>query len=80
MAIAFAGPAGSPIGISAGAPRAVASEIEIMPLAEMERRLVLAALARTDGDIPRAAALLEINPSTVYRKVSAWRKDGLMPA
>jgi two-component system repressor protein LuxO len=55
-------------------------DIEIMPLAEMERRLVLAALARTDGDIPRAAALLEINPSTVYRKVSAWRKDGLMPA
>lgn len=61
------------------AARPIISEIEIMPLAEMERRLVLAALARTDGDIPRAAALLEINPSTVYRKVSAWRKDGLMP-
>ncbi len=61
-------------------PRSSVHEIEIMPLAEMERRLVLAALARTDGDIPRAAALLEINPSTVYRKVSAWRKDGLMPA
>jgi two-component system repressor protein LuxO len=61
-------------------PRPIAADIEIMPLAEMERRLVLAALARTEGDIPRAAALLEINPSTVYRKVSAWRKDGLMPA
>ncbi len=69
-----------PMGVPAGLPRPIVSEIEIMPLAEMERRLVLAALARTDGDIPRAAALLEINPSTVYRKVSAWRKDGLMPA
>nr|WP_294550785.1 sigma-54 dependent transcriptional regulator [uncultured Rhodopila sp.] len=76
MAAALAEPAGVPAGMS----RPMAPEIEIMPLAEMERRLVLAALARTDGDIPRAAALLEINPSTVYRKVSAWRKDGLMPA
>ncbi len=59
---------------------AAAPEMEIMPLATMERRLILAALSRTDNDIPRAAALLEINPSTVYRKVSAWRKEGLMPA
>ncbi len=62
-------------------PRAfgVYPEMEVIPLAEMERRMVLAALARTDNDIPRAAALLEINPSTVYRKVSQWRKDGSMP-
>ena len=52
---------------------------EILPLAEMERRMILAALARTGSDIPRAAALLEVNPSTVYRKVSQWRKEGLMP-
>lgn len=54
-------------------------QIEIMPLAEMERRLILAAIAHTDNDIPRAAALLQVNPSTVYRKVSAWRKEGLLP-
>jgi two-component system repressor protein LuxO len=75
-AAALSEPAGVPVAM----PRPAGPDIEIMPLAEMERRLVLAALARTDGDIPRAAALLEINPSTVYRKVSAWRKDGLMPA
>jgi len=56
-----------------------AEEIEIIPLAEMERRLVMAAIARTGNDIPRAAALLEINPSTVYRKVNAWRQEGLIP-
>ena len=55
-------------------------ELEIIPLAEMERRMVLAALVRTDNDVPRAAALLEVNPSTVYRKVSQWRKDGLIRA
>jgi len=41
--------------------------------------LVMAAIARTGNDIPRAAALLEINPSTVYRKVNAWRQEGLIP-
>ncbi len=61
-------------------PYAVNPDIEILPLDEMERRMVLAALSRTDNDIPRAAAMLRINPSTVYRKISTWRKDGLMPA
>lgn len=36
--------------------------IAIMPLAEMERRLILAALDHTGQDVPRAASLLEINP------------------
>ncbi len=48
-------------------------EPEIMPLAVMERRLIEAALRRTNNDVPRAAALLEVNPSTIYRKLQAWR-------
>ena len=44
----------------------------------MERRLITAALRRTNGDVPRAAALLEINPSTVYRKLQSWRAEGLV--
>jgi two-component system repressor protein LuxO len=39
----------------------------------MERRLIEAALRRTNNDVPRAAALLEVNPSTIYRKLQAWR-------
>ena len=46
---------------------------DIMPLAEMERRMILAALARTTDDVPRAAVLLEVNPSTIYRKLQAWK-------
>ena len=42
--------------------------------------MVLAALVRTGNDIPRAASLLEDNPSTIYRKMLQWRKDGLIPA
>ncbi|HEX2943193.1 MAG TPA: sigma-54 dependent transcriptional regulator [Rhodopila sp.] len=57
----------------------VVPEMEIIPLAEMERRMILAALARTGNDVPRAAAMLQINPSTIYRKMSVWRKEGLIP-
>jgi two-component system repressor protein LuxO len=63
----------------AGDPGAVDDQ-EVVPLAVMERRLILAALRRTGQDVPRAAALLEINPSTVYRKLQAWRAEGLLPA
>ena len=48
----------------------------IEPLATMEKRLILAALAETNSDVARAAALLEINPSTVYRKLQAWKASG----
>ena len=51
----------------------------VVPLAVMERRLILAALRQTNQDVPRAAARLEINPSTVYRKLQSWRANGLLP-
>jgi two-component system repressor protein LuxO len=47
------------------------------PLAVIERRYILAALDHTGQDVPRAAALLGINPSTVYRKLTAWRAEGV---
>ncbi len=43
------------------------------PLAEVERRYILAALDHTGQDVPRAASLLRINPSTIYRKLQAWK-------
>ena len=49
---------------------------EIVPRAVMERRLIQAALERTGHDVPRAAAMLEVNPSTIYRKLQAWRGEG----
>jgi len=50
-------------------------EPDIVPLAVMERRMIEAALRRTNNDVPRAAALLEVNPSTIYRKLQAWRAE-----
>jgi two-component system repressor protein LuxO len=57
-------------------PRAAAPEPPppIEPLAVMEKRLILAALAEMGQDVVRAAALLEINPSTIYRKLAAWKE------
>lgn len=41
-------------------------------LAEAERRLIEATLARHGGSVPRAARVLEVSPSTLYRKIEAW--------
>jgi two-component system repressor protein LuxO len=46
---------------------------EIMPLWAMEKHLILTALAQVGNDVTRAASLLEVNPSTLYRKLQAWR-------
>lgn len=42
-------------------------------LAEIERRVVEAALARHGGSVPRAARELDLSPSTLYRKLDAWK-------
>ena len=60
----------------APAPAPAPASVEIVPLAVMERRLIEAALAESGNDVPRAAALLQINPSTLYRKLQAWRAGG----
>lgn len=50
-------------------------DFPLMPLAEMERRLIDRALRQTGQNVPRAAALLEVSPSTVYRKLQRWGID-----
>ncbi|WP_126974722.1 sigma-54-dependent transcriptional regulator [Frigidibacter oleivorans] len=47
-----------------------------LPLAEVERLLIEATLAREGGSVPRAARVLEVAPSTLYRKIEAWSRDG----
>jgi two-component system, repressor protein LuxO len=56
--------------ISSPAPAGVKSAIR--PLWITERETIEAAIAACDGNIPRAAAFLEISPSTIYRKKQAW--------
>ncbi len=44
------------------------------PLAEVERIIVTATLARHGGSVPKAARVLELSPSTLYRKLETWAK------
>ena len=43
------------------------------PLAEIERAVIEATLARHGGSVPRAARVLELSPSTLYRKIESWK-------
>lgn len=44
-------------------------------LAEIERAAIEAAIEAENGSIPRAARLLDVSPSTLYRKREGWRRD-----
>jgi two-component system repressor protein LuxO len=50
------------------------SDEEILPMWQQEQRIIEAAIARFNGNIARAAAALEISPSTIYRKKQAWEE------
>jgi two-component system repressor protein LuxO len=59
---------------------AVADSVSrIRPLWEVERDAIESAIAQSDGNIPRAAAALEISPSTIYRKRQSWTSDACVP-
>ncbi|MCP4490199.1 MAG: sigma-54-dependent Fis family transcriptional regulator [Gammaproteobacteria bacterium] len=44
----------------------------IRPLATVERETIERAIEVCDGNIPKAAGLLDVSPSTIYRKKQAW--------
>ena len=52
----------------------------VEPYWVQERRIIEEALAAFDGNLSRAAAALEISPSTIYRKREAWAKDPMLKA
>lgn len=50
---------------------------EIAPLigltiAEIEHRVIMATLAQHGGSVPQAARVLDVSPSTLYRKLASW--------
>jgi two-component system repressor protein LuxO len=49
----------------------------IRPLWQVEKQAIEEALAMCGGNVPRAAVLLEINPSTIYRRKAEWGKERL---
>lgn len=48
----------------------------LQPLWQVERDAIETAIRLCGGNIPRAAALLEISPSTIYRKKLSWEGRG----
>ena len=47
----------------------------VRPLWIVEKEAIQHAIDVSDGNINRAATLLEVAPSTIYRKVQAWKDD-----
>lgn len=43
-----------------------------LPLATVERALIEATIRSCGGSLPRAAKVLGVSPSTLYRKRAAW--------
>lgn len=44
-------------------------------MAEIERLVIEETIARHNGSVPKAARVLDLSPSTIYRKRDAWTKD-----
>jgi two-component system, repressor protein LuxO len=68
-----------PAALAAAAPMAPDLDIETLigrPMAEIERRVIEATLAQHDGSVSRAARVLDIAPSTLYRKIEGWSRQG----
>jgi two-component system repressor protein LuxO len=69
------------VGIAPSAPRLSAVSTpahlvrrqQIEPLWLTEKNAVEAAIDACDGNINRAAGLLEVAPSTLYRKLQSWK-------
>ncbi len=44
-------------------------------LAEVERMVIEETIATHGGSIPKAARVLDVSPSTLYRKIDSWKSD-----
>ena len=53
------------------APNTTTEQV-IEPLWKTEKRTIESAIDLCEGNIPKAAAMLDISPSTIYRKKQSW--------
>ena len=51
-------------------------DFDIEPLWITEKRAIQAAIESCEGNINKAAGLLEVAPSTIYRKIQSWKASG----
>ncbi|MFO1161049.1 MAG: sigma-54 dependent transcriptional regulator [Reyranellaceae bacterium] len=50
----------------------------IVPLEVVVRRAIEQAISRCDGNIPKAAAALQVSPSTIYRRIQGWQAEAAL--
>jgi two-component system repressor protein LuxO len=66
-----AGPGAEPASSPISTPLQASPE-NIKPLAQIEREAIESAMRACGGNITRAAKALQVNPSTIHRKMSVW--------
>ncbi|MFG0835369.1 sigma-54-dependent transcriptional regulator [Aeromonas bivalvium] len=66
--------AGAALATVTGGVAPAQANAPIRPLWLVEKETIEQAIASCDGNIPKAAALLEISPSTIYRKKQSWEE------
>jgi two-component system repressor protein LuxO len=49
---------------------------DIEPLDTIVRHAIERAIEQCGGNVPKAAAALQVSPSTLYRRIQAWQADG----
>lgn len=62
---------------SAAPPSTAAEAMSVMPIHEMEKRLILKSLEETTGNRTRAAELLGISVRTLRNKLNEYKKQGV---
>lgn len=67
-----------PVPVPAGAPNLPQSFLRdrVRPLQDVERDAVDYALRAYGGNVSKAARALQVNPSTLYRKIQVWTTEG----
>jgi len=62
----------APSQVTATSPAFVVSE-KITPLEDVIKATIERAIELSEGSIPRAAAALNVSPSTLYRRIQGWQ-------
>jgi DNA-binding NtrC family response regulator len=64
---------------TAGLPIAgeVKAEPPLLPLWKIEKDAITRTLEACGGDVQKAAVVLEVSASTIYRKLQAWQKEAI---
>ncbi len=69
-------PASAPAPLATQATPVTYEQAKVRPLGDLEREAVDYALRAFSGNVAQAAQALQVNPSTLYRKIQVWTAQG----